>query len=372
MGNDDTLKTTPLHQVHRDLGARMMPFAGYDMPVQYSGILDEHNAVRTAAGLFDVSHMGEVSVTGPRARTFVQHLVTNDVEKLEPGRAMYTVMCRPDGGIVDDLLVYCVAEDDYLLVINASNIEKDFAWMEENNPVGATLRDISLEIALLALQGPRAFDIAATLTREPISDIPYYHFRELRDGAFMGLDRVLLSHTGYTGEKGLEIYCRPADAEAVWRRLLEEGESSGLRPAGLGARDTLRLESGFALYGNDITDDTNPIEAGLGWVTKLDKGDFIGREALRKVKEEGPKRRLVGFVLQERGVPRSGYRILDENDAAIGTVTSGSQSPVLGQGIGLAYVANDERFTKPGSKIRIETRGRGLRAEVRKPPFHKG
>jgi aminomethyltransferase len=349
----------------------MMPFAGFDMPVQYSGIIEEHMAVRNDAGLFDVSHMGEVTVKGPAAAQFVQNLVTNDVSKLFPGRAMYTVMCRPNGGIVDDLLVYCLAEDDYLLVINAANIEKDFAWMQANNDTGAELTNISDAVALMALQGPKAFQIAQRLTSIDLSAIRYYHFAEAKDGQFMNLDWAILSHTGYTGEAGLEIYCKAADAPAVWDSLLEAGREDGIRPVGLGARDTLRLESGFCLYGNDLNDETNPLEAGLGWVTRLDKGPFVGRESLAQVKENKPERRLVGFTLEERGVPRNGYRILDREGTPIGIVTSGSQSPVLGKGIGLGYVPNRPEFTEPGSIIQIETRGRGLKAVVQKPPFHK-
>ena len=368
---DAPLKHTPLHAEHLRLGARMMPFAGYDMPVQYSGIIDEHLAVREAAGLFDVSHKGEVLVTGPRAFDFVQHLVTNDAAKLYDGRALYTVMCRPDGGIVDDLLVYRRAEDAYLLVINAANVEKDVAWMRANNPMGAALADVSSEIALLALQGPTALAIAQQLTDVPLSEMKYYHFAEVTDGRFFGSELAILSHTGYTGEAGLELYVDAGRAADVWRALLEAGAAHGLKPAGLGARDTLRLEAGFALYGNDITDATNPLEAGLGWVVKLDKGEFVGREALQKVKADGPKRRLVGFVLEDRGIPRHGYTLVDAEGAPIGEVTSGSQSPILQKGIGLGYVRNDPAYTTPGAAIGLSVRGRTLRAVVQKPPFHK-
>jgi aminomethyltransferase len=365
-----TLQQTPLHAVHLALGARMMPFAGFDMPVQYTGILDEHLAVRQAAGLFDVSHMGEVRVQGPKALAFVQYLVSNDAGKLHNGRAMYSVMCTEQGGIVDDLLVYRIGEEDYLLVVNAANIETDFAWMQDHNPMGATLEDISAQVALLAIQGPKAFDIVQSLTDVPL-EIPYYHFLPIPAGRFLDCQQALLSHTGYTGEAGLEIYCEADKAVDVWQALMEAGAAFGLKPAGLGARDTLRLEAGYCLYGQDITTATHPLEAGLGWITKLDKGDFIGREALLRVKAEGIRRRLVGFVLEDRGVPRQGYPLLDSEGRPIGEVTSGTQSPILGQGVGLGYVPNDPAFTQPGSPLWVEVRGRALRATVRKPPFHK-
>ncbi len=366
-----TLKQTPLHDAHVALGARMMGFAGFDMPVQYTSIVEEHLAVRQAAGLFDVSHMGEVFAHGPHAFDFVQRLVTNDAAKLYDGRAMYTVMCRPDGGVVDDLLVYRLAEDRYLLVVNASNIEKDFAWMQANNPMNATLDDASDAVALMAIQGPRAFAIVQKLTDVPLGEIAYYHFKEPPAGAFLGCRHTIVSHTGYTGEPGLEIYCEAERAEAVWNALLQAGHDAGLKPAGLGARDTLRLESGFCLYGNDLTETTNPYEAGLGWITKPDKGDFIGREALLAVKQAGPARRLVGFVMQERGIPRHDYPLLSAEGEEIGVVTSGSQSPVLQQGIGLGYVPNDPAYTTPGALLAVSVRGRAVPARVVKPPFHK-
>ena len=364
-------RRTPLYQKHVALGARMMPFGGFDMPVQYSGILDEHRAVRTAAGLFDVSHMGEVRVRGPHALAFVQHLVTNDAARLTDGRALYTAMCNERGGIVDDLLVYRFAADDFLLVVNASNVEKDVAWMRAHNPMGAVLEDESDRWALLAIQGPRAFEIVETLAPGAAADLPYYHFRVLDGGAFLGIDRAVLSHTGYTGEAGLEIYLPAAEAPRVWDALLEAGRDRGLLPAGLGARDTLRLEAGFSLYGNDLTDETTPLEAGLGWVTKLDKGDFVGRDALVAQKEGGIPRRLVGFVMEDRGIPRHGNAIVDENGQALGYVTSGSQSPTRGVGVGLGYVPNAPHYTQPGSRIFVEQRGKKLAATVQKPPFHK-
>lgn len=371
MAESNTLKTTPLHAVHQALGARMMPFGGFDMPVQYSGIIDEHMAVREAAGLFDVSHMGEVEVRGPEAFDFVQHLVTNDVSKLYDGKALYTVMCRPDGGIVDDLLVYQRGENDYLLVVNAANIEKDWNWMVTNNPMKAHLRNASDDVALLALQGPRALDILQSVTDVPLDEVKYYHFVEPEPGTFLSCERALLSRTGYTGEPGFEIYCEPEKAVDVWNALMDAGAAHGLKPAGLGARDTLRLEAGFSLYGSDLSEDTNPLEAGLGWVVKLEAGDFIGREALHAIKEAGPARKLVGFVLEERGIPRSGCTIRSQDGEAIGEVTSGSQSPVLKQGIGLGYVRNVPDYMQPGQPLLIDVRGRLLPATVKKPPLHK-
>ncbi|MEZ4703422.1 MAG: glycine cleavage system aminomethyltransferase GcvT [Rhodothermales bacterium] len=367
----EELRTTPLHAEHIALGARMMPFGGFDMPVQYSGIIDEHMAVREAAGLFDVSHMGEVMVTGPEALAFVQHLVTNDASKLYDGRAMYAAMCMPDGGIVDDLIVYRLNEARYLLVINASNIEKDLRWMRENNPMQAQITDISDKTALLAIQGPAATGIVRRLMHGALPDIAYYHAVEPSPDDFLGLEGVILSHTGYTGEPGLEIYCRTEDAVTIWRALLKEGAADGIKPAGLGARDTLRLESGYCLYGNDIDATTTTLEAGLGWITKLDKPDFIGAEALRRQKAAGIPRRLIGFVMEERSVPRHGYPILNEQGEEIGLVTSGTQSPLLGAGIGMGYVVNDPAYTTPGAVIAVAVREKPRRAVVKKPPFHK-
>lgn len=365
------IKKTPLYDTHVALGARMVPFAGFAMPIQYTGIIDEHMAVRQAAGLFDVSHMGEVIVRGPNALAFIQHLVTNDAASMYDGRAMYTVMCLPNGGVVDDLLVYRINEQEYMLVINASNIEKDFEWMKANNEVGAELENVSDDMALLAIQGPFAFEIVQKLTDFPLSSLKPYHFAPQPRGTFLSCEHAILSYTGYTGEPGLEIYCEAPRAKEVWDALMDAGQSYGLKPAGLGARDTLRLEAGFCLYGNELTESTTPLEAGLGWVTKLNKEDFVGREALQEQKANGLERKLVGFVLEDRGVPRSGYPIVDASGQDIGLVTSGSQSPVLGQGIGLGYVQNRPEFTEPGAEIGISVRGRALKARVQKPPFHK-
>jgi aminomethyltransferase len=361
----------------------MMPFAGFDMPVQYAGIIQEHRAVREAAGLFDVSHMGEVRIHGPQARDFVQALVTNDVTKVEPdgteaagvGRAMYCAMCYDDGGTVDDLLVYRLDQNDYLLVVNASNTEKDVAHMRSElgrRAMECTIEDESDQMSLLALQGPRALEILGRITDLPIAEVPYYQFLRPAPGAFMGCERAILSRTGYTGEPGVEIYCENERAAVVWDALLTAGADLGLQPAGLGARDTLRLESGFALYGHELSESITPLEAGLGWVVKLDKGEFTGSEALRHQKDTGVPRRLVAFVMEERGIPRDGYAITDAAGAPAGIVTSGTQSPTLGVGIGLGLVRNDPALTAPGSEIRVDVRGKALAARVKKPPVHKG
>ncbi len=371
MADQNELKRTPLYDRHVALGAKMVPFAGFDMPVQYSGILDEHHAVRERAGLFDVSHMGEVRVTGPNAFAFVQNLVSNDVAKLVDGKALYTVMCRPDGGIVDDLLVYRMAENDYMLVINASNIDGDVAWMRQNNEMGADLVDVSEQIGLLALQGPASFDLLKAATGYDASGLAFYTFAQPEDGSFLGLSEVIISRTGYTGEVGVEIYVNADDAGTVWDALMAHAGAFGMKPTGLGARDTLRLESGYCLYGNDITTETNPLEAGLGWITKLDASEFVGKDVLTKIKADGAARKLVGFVVNERGIPRNGYEILNAAGEVIGVVTSGSQSPLLGKGIGMGYVANQPEYTAPGSILTVSQGRRTFEATVTKPPFHK-
>lgn len=367
---DSSLKFTPLNDQHIQLGAKMVPFAGYSMPVQYSGIIDEHHAVRQHAGLFDVSHMGEVMVSGPNALAFIQNLVTNDVSTLYDGKALYSAMCTPEGGIIDDLLVYRISETEYMLVINAANIEEDWAWMQKNNSFGAVLENKSDEMGLLALQGPASFDILKKATGFDASSLKYYHFAMPQADDFLGLTGVVVSRTGYTGEVGVELYCASADAPAVWNALMEAGKEFGLKPTGLGARDTLRLESGFCLHGNDISKAHNPIEAGLGWVTKLNKPSFNGKEALQAIKDAGPDRKLIGFVATERGIPRHGYEILNEAGDVVGEVTSGTQSPVLNTGIGMGYVKNVPELTTPGSSIQISARGRSFAATIQKPPFH--
>ncbi|PSQ63314.1 MAG: glycine cleavage system protein T [Bacteroidetes bacterium QH_10_64_19] len=366
-----TLQTTPLHSLHEEQDARMMEFGGFEMPVQYSSIMDEHMAVRNDAGLFDVSHMGEVLITGDDALALVQRLVTNDASKLYDGRAMYTVMCTPDGGIIDDGIVYRRSEDQYLMVLNAANRDRDLTWMRDHNSTDATLEDISAETALLALQGPKALSIAQSFLNEDLGDLRFYHFWERSDGAFLGCDEAIISRTGYTGEPGLELYVPAEQAAHVWTTLLDAGAEHGLKPAGLGARDTLRLEAGLCLHGNDITEDTNPYEARLGWLVKLDKGDFIGREALREIHERGPERKLVGFVATERGIPRHDHLLQSPEGDTIGVVTSGTQSPILNTGIGLGYVPNDPQYTEEGQALTVAGRRREFAVEVSDPPFHE-
>lgn len=367
-----SLATTPLHALHEEHGARMMEFGGFEMPVQYSGIMDEHMAVRHDAGLFDVSHMGEVLIQGDRALDLVQHLVTNDASKLYDGRAMYTVMCTPEGGIIDDGIVYRRGENHYLMVLNAANIDQDLAWMHDHNPMNATLEDISRETALLALQGPKALSIAQPFLEDDLDDLKYYHFWERGDGAFLDCDEAIISRTGYTGEPGLELYLPANQAKHVWTALLKAGGDQGLKPAGLGARDTLRLEAGLCLHGNDITEEINPYEARLGWLVKLDKGDFIGREALQEIHEQGPERKLVGFVASERGIPRHDNLLQSLEEEPIGVVTSGTQSPILDTGIGLGYVPSDPRYTEEGRKLKVASQRRSFTVEVTDPPFHEG
>ena len=362
------LQTTPLHDRHLALDAKMAEFGGWDMPIQYTGILDEHAAVRERAGLFDVSHMGEFRLRGPGALALAQRLVTNDVGKLADGGAQYAVLCHETGGAVDDLLVYRIAQDDVLLVVNAANIGKD--WAHVSAVADAAGLDVEIENesdgwALLALQGPDAFEVFERATGVDASDVPYYHFRQ-QDGVF-GAERAIVSHTGYTGEQGLELYLSPDAAGRAWDALVEAGAT----PAGLGARDTLRLEAGYCLYGHELDDDTTPYEAGLGWVVKPDAGDFVGRDALVQQKADGVPRKLVGLKVEGRGIPRAGYPVVDGDGAEIGVVTSGSQSPVLSQGVALAYVPNDARYTELGAELGVSVRGRVLPATVAKPPFHK-
>lgn len=363
------LKRTPFYSLHHAHGARLIDFGGFEMPVQYSGIRQEHKAVREHVGIFDVSHMGEVRVTGSGALAFIQHITINDAAKLTTGQAQYTAMCYEDGGIVDDLLVYRLGDEEYMLVINAANREKDLAWMQKNNDAGATLQDISDDICLLAVQGPDSQAVLQELTNVDLSDIGFYRFTT---GQIAGFDSVIISETGYTGEKGYELYfdCNHADPEVIWKKIMDAGFEFGILPAGLGARDTLRLEMGYALYGNDITQDTNPLEAGLGWLTKLDKGPFIGRDALLKIKNEGITRRLTGFVMDElRAIPRSHYVIEDEAGNRIGEVTSGTMSITLERGIGMGYVASDQAWE--GNRIYINIRDKRSAAGVIKLPFIK-
>lgn len=359
------MKTTALKQKHLNLGAKMVSFAGYEMPLQYAGLLPEHHAVRTQAGMFDVSHMGEFYVSGPQAFDLIQFATSNDVGKLSPGKIQYSCLPNDEGGIVDDLLVYQLAEERYMLVVNASNIEKDWQRLSNlNADFGAQMENRSDSISLLAVQGPKATELLQTLTDVNLAEIPYYHFKI---GSMAGISDVILSNTGYTGAGGFELYVANEDAEALWDAVMEAGQPFGLLPAGLGARDTLRLEMGFCLYGNDIDDTTSPLEAGLGWITKLDT-DFVNSAYLKEQKSKGLNRKLVGFTMLDRGIPRQGYRIVDLKGNAIGEVRSGTQSPSLGKAIGMGYVQME--YTQLESQIFIEIRGKLLEAKVVKVPFN--
>lgn len=362
------LKQTPFYNIHQKEGAKLVDFAGYEMPVQYKGIKAEHKAVREAAGIFDVSHMGEFFIKGAKALDLIQRVTVNDAAKLVPGKAQYSCMCYEDGGIVDDLIIYMLDENDYMLVVNASNIEKDFDWISSQNSIGAELINRSDKFALLAVQGPKALEILQKITELDLSEIGFYSFEK---GRLAGTE-MIISATGYTGEKGFELYFEHenADAEKVWNSIMDAGEKEGMEPAGLGARDTLRLEMGFALYGNDITKETHPLEARLSWITKFDKGDFVGKKALQQKKEEGLQRRLVGFIMNdERNIPRQGYEILNEDGKPIGEVTSGTMSITLGKGVGMGYVAMD--YADEGGDIQIAIRKKTAVATVMRPPFIK-
>jgi aminomethyltransferase len=357
------MKTTPFKEIHEAAGAKMVDFAGFYMPVQYSGIIDEHNTVRNGVGVFDVSHMGEFIVKGPNALAFLQNIVSNDVSKIVPCQAQYSYLPNEEGGIVDDLLVYHLDDGNYMCVVNAGNIEKDWAWFNKNNTQGAELHNISDHTALLAIQGPKAAEALQSLTDINLSEIPYYRFVR---GTFAGVKNVIISATGYTGSGGFEIYFNNAHAEEIWNKIFEAGAPQGIKPIGLGARDTLRLEKGYCLYGNDINDSTSPIDAGLAWVTSMKK-DFIAKDIIQAVKEKGAENKLVGFKMIDRGIPRHDYEIADASGNIIGKVTSGTQSPVLQQGIGLGYVST--AFSKVGTEIFIPLRGKLLKAEVVKLPF---
>jgi aminomethyltransferase len=361
-----SLKRTPLYEEHRALGARLVEFSGWEMPVQYSSILEEHRAVRTRAGLFDVSHMGEFKIEGPDAFAFLQHLVPNDISRLAIHQALYTQLCLPDGGTVDDLIIYRLADMHYMMVVNAANIDKDYAWVEKQ---AKHFKDVHLAnqsdtTALLALQGPEAQAILQPLTEVDLSGIRYYH---CAPGVVDGIN-CIISRTGYTGEDGFELYCAPVDAAKLWKDLLAAGKDKGLLPAGLGARDTLRLEAGYCLYGHELDEQTNPLEARLGWTVKFDKGDFIGRDALLKVKEEGPKLKLIGIEMVERGVCRNDYAIY-ENDQQIGAITSGAPSPTLNKNIGMGYV--EAQHAVVGNTVQIDIRGKRTAAQIVALPFYK-
>lgn len=360
------LHKTPLHSRHVALGAKMVPFAGFEMPVQYpTGITGEHKAVRERAGLFDVSHMGEFEVRGPDAEALVQKITVNDVTRCEVGQAQYSAMTLESGGIIDDLIVYRFA-DRFMLVVNASNRDKDWAWVERHAAgMDVAIADRSDEFALLAIQGPSAREILRPLADVDVDEIGYYRFAE---GSVAGVPAII-SGTGYTGEDGFELYVQAAGAPGLWDALLEAGRDEGLIPAGLGARDSLRLEVGYALYGNDLDEDHTPLESALAWITKLDQGDFVGREAIRRQKEEGVPKRLVGLRLKARGFPRPGYPVTAAG-RAVGLVTSGTSSPSLGEGVALARV--EDGFHQPGTEVEVEIRGKGVAAVVQRPPFYTG
>ena len=355
-----SMKETALTQLHISLGAKMAEFAGYNMPIVYSSITAEHNAVRNGVGVFDVSHMGEFIVKGKDATRFLQSVTSNDVSKLAIGDAQYSCMPNAKGGIVDDIIVYYFEPEKYMLVVNASNVEKDWNWLNANNTVNAELENASDHTAQLAVQGPRATEMLQKLTSVDLSQVPYYHFTV---GDFAGVENVILSNTGYTGAGGFELYFYPEFGKQIWNAIFETGKEYGIKPIGLGARDTLRLEKGFTLYGNDIDDTTSPIEAGLGWITKfVDGKDFIDRPLLEKQKTEGVARKLVRFELTERGIPRHGYQIVNEQNEIIGEVTSGTILPDSKKGIGMGYVQS--AYSKSGSKIYIQIRNKNLEATV--------
>jgi aminomethyltransferase len=360
------MKNTALTHIHESLGAKIIPFAGYNMPVSYEGINIEHETVRKAVGVFDVSHMGEFFLTGENALALIQKITSNDAAKLTPGKAQYSCMPNNDGGIVDDLIIYMISENEYMLVVNASNIEKDWNWIAAHNDLKVTMTNRSDDWSLLAIQGPKAVEAMQSLTSVDLSTIQFYTFQIAE---FAGLANVIVSATGYTGSGGFEVYVKNEDAEALWNKVFEAGADFGIKPIGLAARDTLRLEMGYCLYGNDINDTTSPIEAGLGWITKFNK-DFVNSEALKKQKEEGVTRKLVAFELVERGIPRHDYEIVDAAGKVIGIVTSGTMSPSLGMGIGMGYV--NTNHTAIDSEIFIQIRKNAIPAKVVKLPFYKG
>jgi aminomethyltransferase len=359
------LKKVALNDLHESLGAKMVPFAGYNMPVRYSSDIEEHKTVREAVGIFDVSHMGEFMVKGPKALDLIQRVTTNDASKLTSGKIQYSCLPNENGGIVDDLLVYCMAENEYMLVVNASNIEKDWNWISKFNTEGAEMENVSDEWSLFAVQGPKTAEALQSLTSLDLQNMTYYTFDK---GEFAGVPNVIVSATGYTGAGGFEIYVPNENAKAVWDKIMEAGQPFGIKPIGLGARDTLRLEMGYCLYGNDITDTTSPLEAGLGWITKFTK-NFTNSESLKAQKEQGVSRKLVGFEMTEPGIPRSHYEIVDAEGNTIGEVTSGTQSPMLGKGIGMGYVASEH--AAPGSEVFVKVRNKTLKAQVVKLPIYK-
>jgi aminomethyltransferase len=359
------MKNIQLHKIHKALDAKMLPFAGYNMPIQYEGVNAEHTAIRERVGVFDVSHMGEFLLEGPNALALIQKVTTNDASKLTIGTAQYTCLPNADGGIVDDLLVYRIKEETYLLVVNASNIDKDWDWISSQNDADVFMVNLSDGYSLLAIQGPKAIQAMQSLTTVDLSAIKFYTFKI---GDFAGIENVIISATGYTGSGGFEIYCKNSEVEQIWAKVFEAGADFDIKPVGLAARDTLRLEMGYCLYGNDINDTTSPLEAGLGWITKFNK-KFTNSDFLKAQKTEGVSRKLIGFELIDKGVPRHDYEIADAEGTVIGIVTSGTMGPSVKKGIGMGYVPTE--FSKVGSEIYIKVRKRLLKAQVVKMPFYK-
>ena len=359
------MKQVPLNDVHEGLGAKMVPFAGYNMPVQYEGVNIEHETVRNGVGVFDVSHMGLFKISGPNALPLIQKVTSNDASVLVNGKAQYSYLPNDKGGIVDDIITYKVADNDYYMVVNASNIDKDFEWIASHNSMNATFENLSDAYCLLAIQGPKANEAMQAITNVDLANLKFYSFET---GTFAGKENVIVSATGYTGSGGIEIYAKNEDIVDIWNAVLEAGKAYGIKPIGLAARDTLRLEMGYCLYGNEINDTTSPIAAGLGWVTKFTK-DFVNAEAIKADKENGVATKLIGFELIDRGIPRHDYEIVDAEGNVIGHVTSGTQSPSLNKGIGMGYV--NKEFAKEGSEIYIRIRKNDVKAQVVKTPFYK-
>lgn len=359
------MKNTPLTDTHIALGAKMAEFAGYNMPISYKGIKEEHIQVRNSVGMFDVSHMGEFILEGEKALDLIQKVTSNDASKLIDNQAQYSCLPNDKGGIVDDLLVYRISSNRYMLVVNASNIDKDWAWISSHNDMGVQMTNVSDNMSLLAIQGPNAVQTLQKLTSIQMSEIPYYHFQI---GQFAGNDNITISNTGYTGAGGFELYIPNESAVSVWNQIMDAGSEFGIQPIGLGARDTLRLEMGFCLYGNDIDDTTNPIEAGLGWITKFTKS-FIGEQFAKDLKENGTKRKLVGIEMIDRGIPRHGYEVVDGQGNKIGIITSGSQTPSLEKSIGIAYI--DTPYHKLDTEIFVKIRDNAVKAKVSKMPFYQ-
>ena len=363
---NNMIKEIALSEIHKKLGAKMVPFAGYNMPVSYEGVNIEHETVRNNVGVFDVSHMGEFLVLGPNALELIQKVTSNDASKIVDNQAQYSCFPNATGGIVDDLIVYRINSEKWLLVVNASNIEKDWNWINSHNSIGAELINVSEDYSLFAIQGPKAVESMQSLTSIDLSTIKFYHF-QIAD--FAGIENIIISATGYTGSGGFEIYCKNNEAKQIWKKIFNAGNNFDIKPIGLAARDTLRLEMGYCLYGNDINDTTSPIEAGLGWITKFTK-NFINSEYLLKQKELGTQRKLVAFELDERGIPRQGYDILNSQGDKIGIVTSGTMSPSLGKGIGMGYIPSN--LTSFGTKLFIQIRKKTIQATIVKIPFYKG